>query len=204
MKTSTFVTYASAIALIGVASLAQANPTSSFTGAYAGVNVGADQSRVEQNANGAKSKKASHAFTGGFFTGYGQSFGDLYTGLEAFVDANNQKKSVTSTVKYKSDLAYGVTARVGGLVTPTAIVYGSLGAGYGKDSYTVTTGATETSYTKKSIAFIPGIGAEVMIPDTNVSARVDLTHQLARKVTTPAGTFKATKTALKVGVAYRF
>ena len=205
MKHSTFVTAASVMALVGAVSLVQAKDANShFTGAYAGLNAGIDHSGVEQNLNGAKKKAKGNAFVGGFFAGYGQTFGDLYTGMEAFVDANNQKKTVNTGIEYKSDMSYGATARVGGLVTPSAILYGSLGAAYGKDKYTITTGAKSQDYSKSSLAIIPGIGAEVMIPDSNLSTRVDLSYQLARKVTTPVGTFKATNTALKVGVAYRF
>ena len=205
MKHSTFVTAASVIALVGTVSLAQAkDANSNFTGAYAGLNAGIDQAGIEQNLNGSKKKAKGNGFVGSLFAGYGQTFGDVYTGMEAFLEGNNQKKTVNTGIEYKSDMSYGATARVGGMITPSAILYASFGAAYGKDKYTVTTGATSKEYTKSSLAFIPGLGAEMMIPDTNLSTRVDLTYQLARKVTTPVGTFKATNTALKVGLAYRF
>ena len=193
MKFSTMA-LASTLAL-GLTCAAQASGDS-FTGAYAGVKLG--YGMAKNKIDGGQSFN-SNAFCGDLFMGYGQTFDVLYAGLEAFVGSENQKKTQTVgglPITYKSDLIYGLNGRLGAVVAPTTLVYVSCAAARVTDKYS----APGASISKNKTVFIPGVGAELMIPNTSLSARLDATYQLPSKVEG----VKITKTTVKLGLAYRF
>ncbi len=218
MKHST-VLMASAIAILGLGLTAQAQVAETarevkyteegdkFTGAYAGIQAGWNHTKVSTPH---LPTETANSVCGNVMFGYGQVHsGNVYTGIEAFVGTDNQDKVILKDanrqVKYKSGLNGGLNVRVGAVVSPLTIVYAQFGATQVKDEYIVTqTSGGGQTFSHNKVAFVPGLGAEFLIPESNLSARIDGTIQLPVKTDVGGHTAKTLKPSVKLGLAYRF
>ena len=216
-KASTFAFF---LALASTAQAESVNPK--FTGAYVGVTVGGERVKtsLEPKVAGV-SFKNSNATIFGINGGYSHMEDSLFMALEGFLEGASHNRRIFGDTKdnsltYKSGATLGVTGRLGAAVTQNVVLYGSLGLGFTSDTYeeqynivhdvsrgiVTTSSGTSTVKTTKTVV-TPGIGAEVLVPDTNCSVRLDLTHTLPYKAKDTNG-LKVSKTALKIGLAYRF
>ncbi|HYC03035.1 MAG TPA: outer membrane beta-barrel protein [Azospirillaceae bacterium] len=107
-----------------------------FDGAYAGLQGGwsfvtpdADHSFPGTTAT-TSTDKTSDGVNGGIYAGFGQTFDRLYVGAEVeagYSDADGIARSGLNRYSFEANESYGVAARLGYLVTDTALVYGRLG-----------------------------------------------------------------------------
>ena len=127
-------------------------PMYSWTGLYWGVNVGYSWGRDKNTwtLNGVGSLTESQKMDGvigGFQSGYNYQFGQWVLGLESDIQASGQKGSTTyllpgvpaTTVLADHKLPWFGTSRtrLGILISPTTLLYGTAGVAYGqvKSSY---------------------------------------------------------------------
>ncbi|MGZ3297177.1 MAG: outer membrane protein, partial [Xanthobacteraceae bacterium] len=127
-------------------------PMYSWTGLYWGVNVGYSWGRDKNQWNliafGAVSESQKmDGVIGGFQSGYNYQFGQWVLGLETDIQASGQKGStiygiapgVTLSADHKLPWFGTSRTRLGVLVSPTVLLYGTAGIAYGqvKQDYTL-------------------------------------------------------------------
>lgn len=195
MKKSTL--FAASIAALFMSSPTNAQTTSPFAGAYVGLKIGGTQSSLKMPGY----KKNDINFDGGFLGGYGTTLENIYIGAEAFIGQDTTAIEIVPGIKLKRDFNFGITGRLGFELTPTQLVYLSLGVASEKAKLEVKTGRTVvTGTTQRKAIIVPGIGTQISLT-SNLSVRADLNHQLARSFDKD---LKLSKTSLMLGLAYRF
>jgi opacity protein-like surface antigen len=210
------------ISVLTIASVAQA--TESFSGAYAGVQVGLSSTRTEgetvsvQDAT-SKTIDGGNNFSGSLLVGYGQTFDSLYAGVEARIGMlTGTTKTFESGAYIHSNTpreSYVAAGRVGYLLTQKAMVFLSLGAGMENTSYKFQYGSKSTESKKRDLVFVPGIGTEIAVSES-LNFRADFNFTMGKKRTfsesdlSAAGTslksasFKPIRSAFMLGLSYRF
>ena len=172
-------------------------PMYSWTGLYWGVNVGYSWGRdkVQWNLVGFGTVSESQKMDGvigGFQSGYNYQFGQWVLGLETDIQASGQKGSsvygiapgVTLSADHKLPWFGTSRTRLGVLVSPTVLLYGTAGVAYGqvKEDYTHTVagvGSTNSNFKNVRAGWTAGAGVEGVIP-LHGSRRADLKHCYAR------------------------
>lgn len=216
------------LASIAAAALVSGAEASSFNGFYAGVSVGLSQSKskiglktaISTGANGISAGSLSagtSAFSGTLFAGYGQTLANnIYLGGEIFGSLSAGSVTIvsvgTTSLTAKVAPSFGAAARLGYTVTPQSLVFLSLGVASEGVKASGSIAGTAASITKRKVAFVPGIGFEMLLAD-NLALRGDMTYSFAGKLdvsaiggTTTAGdkSYEPRTLGVKLGLAYRF
>lgn len=219
---SALLTATALVALAATPAMAK----SAFDGPYVGVaagytwfnpdartttpNTGLNE-RVDESVDG---------LTGVAFLGYGQTFDNFYLGGEAELGWSDLDKTVrvgTNPYTYESGLTYGLSARVGYVVTPDTLLYGRVGWQRteldvkGQLNNVVTIGGfiPRVNESKDIDAWRLGAGVEHVI-GPNLLARAEYVYTNYEDVTLRYTGNVATQKlnpdehAVRVGVAYRF
>ena len=152
-----------------LATTAMAN-TCSFSGFYAGGQVGMGVSKSHVNTNTVPAaidlKFGGTGVVGGLHVGYGKHFPNrFYMGLEAYGNLSNSKSNNNVTIaantygfKIKREHNFGIALRPG-IVFGNTLVYAKLGVESGKFKYSNTFNNAVSSSSKKRVtAFVPGLG----------------------------------------------
>lgn len=142
---------------------AAAHAETDFDGVYAGVDGGYGSTKVDNGGS-------DGAFSGGAFAGYGLTFDKIYLGGEAEAGINGAENDVGG-VSVKQKWNYGVTGRVGYVVTPKVLVYGL--AGFEQAQVKAKGGAAEVKGTNDGLKF--GIGGETFVKK-NISVRSEVNY----------------------------
>ena len=140
----------------------------------------------------ASSARKMDGVIGGFQSGYNYQFGQWVLGLETDIQASGQKGSsvygiapgVTLSADHKLPWFGTSRTRLGVLVSPTVLLYGTAGVAYGqvKEDYTHTVagvGSTNSNFKNVRAGWTAGAGVEGVIP-LHGSRRADLKHCYAR------------------------
>ncbi|WP_019611695.1 outer membrane protein [Thioalkalivibrio sp. AKL7] len=107
---------------------------SGFNGGYVGGQIGGASYDIDASVSGVGSLSglSGTGVTGGIFAGYGGvSDGGVYGGIEIDAQAEDADATVSidgeGTAGVEARHSYGVTGRIGGLVSDSVLVYGLLG-----------------------------------------------------------------------------
>jgi outer membrane immunogenic protein len=158
-------------------------PMYSWTGLYWGVNVGYSWGRDKNTwtLNGVGTLVESQKMDGvigGFQSGYNYQFGQWVLGLETDIQASGQKGSSTyfipglpgTTITAEHKLPWFGTSRtrLGVLISPTTLLYGTAGVAYGqvKQNYTLSTvgfGSAFANFKDVRAGWTAGAGVEGVI-----------------------------------------
>ena len=214
-----------AVSTLVVVSAAQA--TESFSGMYAGAQVGLSSTKTEHERKMTsnalrKSTDGGNNFAGTLLVGYGQTFDSAYAGVEARVGM------LTGTTKTFDTPAGGLTisntpresyiaaARLGYLLTQKAMVFISLGAGMENTSYKIQADGKSFEAKKRELVFVPGFGTEIAVSES-LNFRADFNFTVAKKrtisenqlseagiTTYKTASFKPVRSAFMLGLSYRF
>ncbi|WP_018174077.1 MULTISPECIES: outer membrane protein [unclassified Thioalkalivibrio] len=126
------ISAATIVAIFGLG-MAQAQ-ASGFNGGYVGGQIGGASYDIDTSVSGVGSLSglSGTGVTGGIFAGYGGvSDGGVYGGIEIDAQAEDADASVSIDGEGRASVearhSYGVTGRIGGLVSDNVLVYGLLG-----------------------------------------------------------------------------
>ena len=203
------------VSVLTIASAAQA--TESFSGAYAGVQLGLSSTKTESTASNTKTTYGGNNFAGSLLVGYGQTMESLYVGAEARVGMlAGTNKLAGDSISVTPRESYVAAARLGYLVTQKAMVFLSLGAGMENISYKYQEGGKSLESKKRELVFVPGFGAEIAVSES-LNLRADFNFTMGKKRTisekefTDAGftgksteSYQPVRSAFMVGLSYRF
>jgi outer membrane immunogenic protein len=206
-------------------------PMYSWTGLYWGVNVGYSWGRdkVQWNLVGFGTVSESQKMDGvigGFQSGYNYQFGQWVLGLETDIQASGQKGStiygiapgVTLSADHKLPWFGTSRTRLGVLVSPTVLLYGTAGIAYGqvKEDYTHTVagvGSTNSNFKNVRAGWTAGAGVEGVIGGGWTAKLeylyMDLGEQTSNIATPGQGTVsnwsnRVTDNIVRVGFNYRW
>jgi outer membrane immunogenic protein len=210
-------------------------PMYSWTGLYWGVNVGYSWGREKDDltvaAFGAAAILSDHqkvdGVIGGFQSGYNYQFGQWVFGLETDIQASGQKGStsyclfancgVNVFTEHKLPWFGTARSRLGVLVAPTVLLYGTAGAAYGQvksDLIATAGGATVATLSTKDTraGWTAGAGIEGVIGGGWTAKLEYLYIDLGKETTTATlGNFAAatldrrfTDNIVRVGFNYRW
>ncbi len=197
---------------------------SSFTGFYAGLQVGMNSTAVnnsvtqDRNGTSEKTTNGQHAFIGGLFAGYGMGVGSCgYVGGELY--ANFGRTSInlyTNNLEahtLKNTYNFGAKVRLGYTFSPQAMIFLGLGLERAKwqvkDVSTIGVAGIDGTFTKNktSFAFAPSVGVDLFL-NKNLFLRTEYTYVLAPKMTiigdTSTPIVNAGQTAKMKGAQQRF
>ena len=206
-------------------------PVYTWTGPYFGANVGYSWGTAKYDASiiavGAVSRSENiNGAIGGFQSGYNYQIGMWVWGFETDIQASGQKggstitplPAVAVTTDHKLQWFGTARSRLGFLVTPSILLYGTAGVAYGKvnDSATITiTGVESATDTFKDVkaGWTAGAGIEGALGG-GWSAKVEYLYidlgKTERTFATPAlGTLitesrRTTDNIARVGVNYKW
>lgn len=210
----------STIAAISINSAVQAAP---FNGPYIGVEAGYAAEKTNTHlvsaplAIDATQKDNTASFNGGAFAGYGKKYGSFYLGGESHLDWNDLDRTKaygTETVTQKHNVDVAADIRAGFLPTPSILLYGLVGAAYGKFEYSdVDPTLPIAAQSEKWLAGIRGgLGAETQLI-SNTTARLDWVYTQYQPATVDVTTggvsigrakVSPTSNVIHLGVAYSF
>ena len=210
-------------------------PAYSWNGLYWGVNIGYSwgQSKNDltlQVAPGvfgtASASRDVNGVIGGFQSGYNYQFGQWVLGLETDIQASGQKGSsvygiapgVTLSADHKLPWFGTSRTRLGVLVSPTVLLYGTAGIAYGqvKEDYTHTVagvGSTNSNFKNVRAGWTAGAGVEGVIGGGWTAKLeylyMDLGEQTSNIATPGQGTVsnwsnRVTDNIVRVGFNYRW
>jgi outer membrane immunogenic protein len=184
-----------------MAAIPPAAATFSWSGFYVGVNGGYGWGRdpisnlvatTPSGANLTLSGVNSHGFIGGFQAGANRQMGSVVGGLEIDLSGSGIKGSssisgldgtgfpISQMQTDKFDLLGSGRARVGYLVLPNTLLYGTGGLAWTRLSQTTTTlnsdGTTIETTPSWRFGWAAGAGGEMRLCNTNWLARVEYLH----------------------------
>lgn len=204
-------------------SMIQGASAAVFDGPYVGVEAGYSMERSDLHVYSglagvdARDKDNNGAFNGGAFAGYGKRHGNFYLGGETHLDWNGldrTKADGTETFVQKHSIDAALDLRAGFFPASSVLLYGILGAAYGKFEYSDTDPTVPIAATSdKWLAGIRGgLGAEAQL-SSNTSARIDWVYTQYQPATsdimvagTSVGRVKVSPTTnvFHAGVAFAF
>ena len=171
-------------------------PVASWSGAYAGLNLGYGFSgRTHEPGN----TISTDGFLGGGFAGYNYQMNDFVLGAEGDLGYNGVKGSNAGTDS-KSGFEGSLRARLGYAVTPEILLYGT--AGGAAQSLKITEGGTSDRNTM--VGWTAGVGTDIKLTD-NVFGRVEYRYtDFGSKTFDNAGKVDSKDSRVTFGVGMKF
>jgi outer membrane immunogenic protein len=178
-----------------------------WTGFYIGVNGGGGFGNNKFDMMPALNRKPSGGIVGGH-AGYAWQSGSIVGGLEVDFDGADITKTFTTaartTAREKTDELATVRARIGYLVLPDLLAYGTAGAAFGHTEVTAPAAAAITTNAVNQFGWVAGAGLEYKFWD-HFMARVEYLHYDFAKTTLPAfGPLRQSVDAVRGGLSYKF
>jgi outer membrane immunogenic protein len=208
---------ASVVASVGAASAAdlavkapvyKAPPVilSDWTGFYIGINGGGGWADVKYDDSFFNVKPSGGLFGG--HAGYNWQYGSVVTGVEVDFDGADIKGSVPfnrglSTETTKLDELATARARLGYLVLPNLLAYGTAGAAWGHIEVTDANAIASQTVASNLFGWTAGAGLEYKIWEHFV-ARAEYLHYDFAKQTLPIDNVKPSVDAVRGGLSYKF
>ena len=169
------------------------NWTGFYLGAHAGYGWGQDPMSDEvfggKSGGPLRAGIDSNGFVGGFHAGANLQFNSWVSGLEIDLSATGIKGSTTSlssdglsaeTFTDKFDMLGSARARLGYLVRPNVLLYGTGGLGWTRvtleDVFTDSFGTSGSSSPNWKFGWVAGAGGEFRLWDSNWLVRVEYLH----------------------------
>ncbi len=192
--------------------------TDPFAGFYVGLEGGAEMGNfhLEYSADQSYQDFAAKGFTGGIFAGYGATFGNIYTGVQAGLTMSTTTQDERRhPFDYERRLAIGpygdITGRLGYVFADTVMPY--VLAGWRRANFTLTQDYPGTELDRRvdmtRDGWVVGLGTEVMVTK-NISLRLEYDQTNYQPIHVPYPALNSghridllTNTG-RIGVAYRF
>jgi outer membrane immunogenic protein len=180
---------------------------SEWSGFYLGINGGGGFADNKFDTIPTWNKKVSGGLVGGH-AGYNWQSGNIVGGLEVDFDGADITKTFTpvagTSVKEKTDELATARARLGYLVLPNLLAYGTGGAAWGHTETTKTAAAVVTRDALTQFGWAAGAGLEYKIWGPLI-ARAEYLHYGFAKTTGPNfGAFRESIDAVRGGLSYKF
>ena len=204
MTKKSLIFAAALVASISIAGVASAQ-TSPFEGFYVGGQVGYSNINVEVSVAGVGSADDNlDGFGGGGFIGFGGTNGQIYGAIEAELGYDGADWSATSgglTADVEARLAFGLGARIGGVISDRYLIYGRAGWVRTNAELSITgIGSDDEDFD----GFRFGGGVEAMLAD-NIGARAEYTYTIYDDPFDVSGVaFDINQHLFRIGVAYYF
>jgi outer membrane immunogenic protein len=178
-----------------------------WTGFYIGINGGGGFGDNKFDMIPTWNKKPSGGLVGGH-AGYAWQSGSIVGGLEVDFDGADITKTFTpvagTSVREKTDELATARARLGYLVLPDLLAYGTAGAAWGHTEVNKTAAAAITTNATDQFGWAAGAGLEYKFWNHFI-ARVEYLHYDFAKTSLPAfGPFRESINAVRGGLSYKF
>jgi outer membrane immunogenic protein len=179
-----------------------------WAGFYIGINAGGGFANEKFDLfQGTWNRSPSGGLVGGH-AGYNWQSGWLVGGLEVDFDGADISQTFNpvpiATVKEKTDELATARARVGYLVLPNLLAYGTAGAAWGHSEETKTTVATITTDANDQFGWAAGAGLEYKIWDHFIARAEYLHYDFGKTTTTDFGNFRESIDVVRGGLSYKF
>jgi outer membrane immunogenic protein len=182
---------------------------SDWAGFYIGINGGGGWASDKFDVNPAlRNAKPSGGLVGGH-AGYNWQFGNVVGGLETDFDGAFISKTFTPEagvmLKDKTDELATVRARLGYLVLPSLLAYGTAGAAWGHTEVTKTAAAMNVTDGLSQFGWAAGAGLEYKLWGPLI-ARAEYLHYGFEKTSLPnlTGNVKESIDTVRGGLSYKF
>ena len=201
-------------ALVGSLATAVANNTCSFSGFYAGaqVGVGTTNTHLKTPVN-FNLKSAATGFIGGAHIGYGKHFPNrFYFGFEAFGNFNSNKskqEAIAYNLIIKRSNSFGLAFRPGMVFGNTLVnlILGIESANFKHTFKDLTNPADDISKSKRSYGFVPGLGVS-FLANQNLVLGLEARHAMYKNTKPFKGVddikSKSQSTDVMAKVSYKF
>jgi outer membrane immunogenic protein len=176
---------------------------SDWAGFYIGVNGGGGWASTTFDKFTGLNAKPTGGVVGGH-AGYNWQYGSVVGGLELDFDGADLKKTVGTGWAEKTDELASARARVGYVVLPQLLAYGTAGGGWGHTTATSPLGGTYAAVNQ--FGWVAGAGLEYKVWGPLV-ARAEYLHYDFGKTTTGAwspDSFKESVDVVRGGLSYKF
>jgi outer membrane immunogenic protein len=178
-----------------------------WTGFYIGINGGGAFGDDKFDMKPALTRKPSGGLVGGH-AGYNWQYGNIVGGLEVDFDGADITKTFTpvvgTSVREKTDELATARARLGYLVLPNLLAYGTAGAAWGHTEVRQTTAAALTTNAISQFGWAAGAGLEYKVWGPLV-ARAEYLHYDFGKTSLPAfGPLRESIDSVRGGLSYKF
>jgi outer membrane immunogenic protein len=181
---------------------------SDWAGFYIGINGGGGFADEKfDRFEGTWNRSPSGGFVGGH-AGYNWQSGLVVAGLEVDFDGADISQTFnpvpTSTVTEKTDELATARARLGYVVLPNLLAYGTAGAAWGHSESTKNALATITTDAGDQFGWAAGVGLEYKIWNRFI-VRTEYLHYNFGNTTTPDfGNFTESIDVVRAGLSYKF
>lgn len=214
-----------AVAALSLSTASAESCASSFSGFYAGAQVGMNSVTgnltMTSAAGDVKMGEGTKSFLGGLFAGYGMGVGSCaYVGGELYTNfANNNMNISTLANRDKESLKntynMGLKVRLGYTVSQQAMIFLGLGMEKSKWQAKQVKAAATKKRNKSNFAFAPSVGMDMFV-NKNLFIRGEFTYVLAPKMKISGDTsaplaganetakIAATQQRFTLGLGYKF
>jgi outer membrane immunogenic protein len=175
---------------------------SDWAGFYIGVNGGGGWGKTTFDATPQFNGKPSGGLVGGH-AGYNWQRGSVVAGLEADIDGADIKQTVgvaAQRLSEKTDELATARARLGYIVLPNLLAYGTAGAAWGHTELTAANGNTMGA---AQLGWTAGAGLEYKLWGPLI-ARAEYLHYGFEKTTIGNNTAKESIDTVRGGLSYKF
>jgi outer membrane immunogenic protein len=178
-----------------------------WAGFYIGVNGGFGWADDKFDTLPTWNRKPSGGLVGGH-AGYNWQTGSVVGGLEVDFDGADISKTFTPVMgvsaKEKTDELATARARLGYLVLPALLAYGTAGAAWGHTENSATVAGVTTTDGNNQFGWTAGAGLEYKIWDHIIARAEYLHYDFGKTSTTNFGNFRESIDAVRGGLSYKF
>jgi outer membrane immunogenic protein len=172
---------------------------SDWAGFYIGINGGYGWGDTKFDFFPIDNAKTSGGLVGGH-AGYNWQYGSVVGGLEADFDGADINKTDAFGLERKTNELASVRARLGYVVFPGVLAYGTGGAGWG---HTELRGDGLTLAAINQFGWVAGAGLEYKLVE-HVLLRAEYLHYDFGKTSVPLDNFSETVNVVRGGISYKF
>jgi outer membrane immunogenic protein len=179
---------------------------SDWAGFYIGINGGGGWADNKFNDFAVDNAKPSGGLIGGH-AGYNWQSGSVVGGLEVDFDGADISKTITpvpgASLKEKTDELATARARLGYVVLPSLLAYGTAGAAWGHTELTSPTAGVPANAVDQ-FGWAAGAGLEYKIWDHFIARAEYLHYDFGKTTTMNFGNFKESIDTVRGGLSYKF
>jgi outer membrane immunogenic protein len=172
---------------------------SDWAGFYIGIHGGGGWAETTFDIFTGSNAKPSGGLFGGH-AGYNWQYGSVVGGLEVDFDGADISKTDAFLLKTKTNELASARARLGYVLFPSVLAYGTAGTGFGHTELSVP-GATLAAINQ--FGWVAGAGLEYKLID-HVLLRAEYLHYDFQKQSIPRDNFKETVDVVRGGLSWKF
>jgi outer membrane immunogenic protein len=170
---------------------------SDWSGLYVGLAGGYGFGNT--SIDGVPNAKPQGGLFGGY-VGYNWQFGSWVAGVESDFSGADLKTTVVPGLTEKTDELASSRARVGYLVLPSVLAYGTAGAGYGHSEVN----SNGTAFDVNQFGWVAGAGVEYKVWGNFIARAEYLHYDFAKTSLVPGANLSETVDLVRGGLSYKF